>query len=71
MAGSSRNWALVEMGELDAKLPKALGTSTYARFGDLGFLLLLLAATLMAWILGTKMTQRDTNYFFQLRDHCG
>jgi apolipoprotein N-acyltransferase len=46
--------SLNTMGELDAKLPKALAISTYARFGDLGFLLLLLTASLMAWICGRK-----------------
>ena len=46
--------SLNTMGELDARLPKALGISTYARFGDLGFLLLLLTASLIAWILGRK-----------------
>jgi apolipoprotein N-acyltransferase len=42
------------MGTLDSKLPQALAPSTYARFGDLGFLLLLTAATLIAGILARK-----------------
>jgi apolipoprotein N-acyltransferase len=41
-------------GALDAKLPKALAPTTYARFADLGFLLLLLGAAVMAWISGRK-----------------
>ncbi|HTC82818.1 MAG TPA: apolipoprotein N-acyltransferase [Rhizomicrobium sp.] len=45
---------LGEMGHLDGKLPQALGPTTYARFGDLGFLLLLILATLMAWIQARK-----------------
>ena len=46
--------ALGEMGKLDAKLPKALAAPLYARFGDIGFMLLVLAATLTAWILARK-----------------
>jgi apolipoprotein N-acyltransferase len=43
---------LGEMGVLDARLPKALEQSTYARYGDLAFILLLVGAALTAWILG-------------------
>ena len=46
--------ALGEMGRLDAKLPKALAAPLYARFGDMGFMLLMLAAAVTAWILARK-----------------
>jgi apolipoprotein N-acyltransferase len=42
------------MGVLDAQLPKAASLSPYARFGDLTFLLLLMAATALAFVLGRK-----------------
>jgi apolipoprotein N-acyltransferase len=46
--------ALGKIGVLDARLPKAAAPSTYARFGDLGFLLLLITAIALAFILGRK-----------------
>lgn len=45
---------LGEMGHLDGKLPQALGPTIYARFGDLGFLVLLISATLLAWYRARK-----------------
>jgi apolipoprotein N-acyltransferase len=45
---------LDEMGVLDGKLPAANTPSTYARFGDWGFLLLLLAGCVIAWFIGRK-----------------
>ena len=45
---------LGKMGVLDARLPQAAPPSTYARYGDLAFLLLLIAATALAFILGRK-----------------
>jgi len=45
---------LGKMGVLDAQLPKAASLSPYARFGDLTFLLLLMAATALAFVLGRK-----------------
>ncbi len=42
------------MGVLDARLPKAASPSPYARFGDLGFGLLLLAAVALGFVLGRK-----------------
>jgi apolipoprotein N-acyltransferase len=45
---------LGRMGALDVKLPRALGPSTYARFGDLIFLLMLMVSAAAAWMLGKK-----------------
>ncbi len=45
---------LGKMGVLDARLPQAASPSTYARFGDLAFLLLLVTATALAFVLGRK-----------------
>jgi apolipoprotein N-acyltransferase len=45
---------LGKMGALDVRLPKALAPSTYARFGDLVFLLVLAGAAAAAWMLGRK-----------------
>ena len=45
---------LGKMGVLDARLPKAAALSTYARYGDLTFVLLLIAATALAFVLGRK-----------------
>ena len=42
------------MGDLDARLPQAAPPSTYARFGDLMFALLLVTATVLAFVLGRK-----------------
>jgi apolipoprotein N-acyltransferase len=46
--------ALGNMGVLDARLPKAAAISTYARYGDLTFVLLLFAATALAFVLRRK-----------------
>jgi apolipoprotein N-acyltransferase len=45
---------LGKMGVLDAQLPKAAAPTAYARFGDLTFLLLLMTATALAFVLGRK-----------------
>ena len=45
---------LGKMGVLDARLPKAAPISTYARYGDLTFVLLLFAATALAFVLRRK-----------------
>ena len=45
---------LGKMGDLDARLPQAAPPSTYARFGDLMFALLLVTATVLAFVLGRK-----------------
>jgi apolipoprotein N-acyltransferase len=45
---------LGKTGVLDVGLPKALGPSTYARFGDVIFLFMLLGAAAGAWLLGRK-----------------
>ena len=45
---------LRKMGVLDARLPQAAPPSTYARYGDLTFLLLLVAAAASAFVLGRK-----------------
>jgi apolipoprotein N-acyltransferase len=45
---------LGNMGVLDARLPVAAAPSTYARYGDWVLLLLLLAATALAFALGRK-----------------
>jgi apolipoprotein N-acyltransferase len=45
---------LGEQGHLDAGLPKALNASLYARIGDWAFVLLLLTASLMGWIVRRK-----------------
>jgi len=45
---------LGKMGNLDAPLPQAAPPSIYARFGDLAFALLLVTATVLAFVLGRK-----------------
>ena len=45
---------LGKMGDLDARLPQAAEPSIYAQFGDLAFLLLLVTATVLAFVLGRK-----------------
>jgi apolipoprotein N-acyltransferase len=42
------------MGVVDAALPQALTPTIYARFGDIGFLLLLILFTVAAWIAPLK-----------------
>jgi apolipoprotein N-acyltransferase len=45
---------LGRMGVLDARLPKALPPSTYARYGDLGFALLLIFTMVLAFVVRRK-----------------
>ena len=45
---------LGKMGVIDARLPRSAPPSTYGRYGDWLFLLLLLAASALAFILGRK-----------------
>ena len=49
--------ALGKMGVIDARLPRAGQATSYAHYGDSIFLLLLIAAALLAF-LATKVTQR-------------
>jgi apolipoprotein N-acyltransferase len=45
---------LDETGALDSALPSALAITAYARYGDAGFLLLLMIGTGLAWWLARK-----------------